>query len=140
MSEGSTLSLEKLTKVYLKITAKRTELKKAFDEEYGALTDERDRIKQALLEHCKEHNVDSVRTSEGLFYRSVKQSYWTSDWESMYAFILENEVPEFFDKRLNQKNVREYLEENPDKLPKGLNSDSTYTIKSRDRILHPLRS
>ncbi len=131
MSEGSTLSLEKLTKVYLKITAKRTELKKAFDEEYGALTDERDRIKQALLEHCKEHNVDSVRTSEGLFYRSVKQSYWTSDWESMYAFILENEVPEFFDKRLNQKNVREYLEENPDKLPKGLNSDSTYTISVR---------
>jgi hypothetical protein len=131
MSEGSTLSLEKLTRVYLKITAKRTELKKAFDEEYGALTDERDRIKQALLEHCKEHNVDSVRTSEGLFYRSIKQSYWTSDWESMYEFILENEVPEFFDKRLNQKNVREYLEENPDKLPKGLNSDSTYTISVR---------
>jgi hypothetical protein len=131
MSEGSTLSLEKLTKVYLKITAKRTELKKAFDEEYGALTNERDRIKQALLEHCKEHNVDSVRTSEGLFYRSVRQSYWTNDWESMYEFVLENEVPEFFDKRLNQKNVREYLEENPDKLPKGLNSDSTYTISVR---------
>jgi len=131
MSEGSTLSLEKLTKVYLKITAKRTELKKAFDEEYGALTNERDRIKQALLEHCKEHNVDSVRTSEGLFYRSVRQSYLTNDWESMYEFVLENEVPEFFDKRLNQKNVREYLEENPDKLPKGLNSDSTYTISVR---------
>ena len=58
MSEGSTLSLEKLTKVYLKITAKRTELKKAFDEEYGALTNERDRIKQALLEHCKEQTPE----------------------------------------------------------------------------------
>lgn len=131
MAESSTLSLEKLTKVYLKITEKRTELKKAFDEEYGTLTDERDRIKRALLDHCKEHGVDSVKTSEGLFYRSIKQSYWTSDWESMYEFILENEVPEFFDKRLNQKNVRQYLEENPDKLPKGLNSDSTYTISVR---------
>jgi len=131
MAESSALSLEKLTKVYLKITEKRTELKKAFDEEYGTLTDERDRIKRALLDHCKEHGVDSVKTSEGLFYRSIKQSYWTSDWESMYEFILENEVPEFFDKRLNQKNVRQYLEENPDKLPKGLNSDSTYTISVR---------
>ena len=36
MAESSTLSLEKLTKVYLKITDKRTELKKAFDEEYGS--------------------------------------------------------------------------------------------------------
>jgi len=131
MSEGSTLSLEKLTKVYLKMTAKRTELKSAFDAEYNLLTQERDKVKQALLNYCKENNVDSLKTPEGLFYRSVKQSYWTSDWESMYEFILENEVPEFFDKRLNQKNVRQYLEENPDKLPKGLNSDSSYTLSVR---------
>lgn len=125
------MSVEKLTKVYLKITAKRTELKTAFDKEYDALTEQRDRIKQALLEHCKEHNVDSVRTSEGLFYRSVTSKYWTSDWESMYEFILENEVPEFFDKRLNQKNIKQFLEENPEKMPKGLNSDSSYTISVR---------
>jgi hypothetical protein len=125
------MSVEKLTKVYLKITAKRTEIKTAFDKEYDALTEQRDRIKQALLEHCKEHNVDSVRTSEGLFYRSVTSKYWTSDWESMYEFILENEVPEFFDKRLNQKNIKQFLEENPEKMPKGLNSDSSYTISVR---------
>ena len=125
------MSVEKLTKVYLKITAKRTEIKTAFDKEYDALTEQRDRIKQALLEHCKEHNVDSVRTSEGLFYRSVTSKYWTSDWESKYEFILENEVPEFFDKRLNQKNIKQFLEENPEKMPKGLNSDSSYTISVR---------
>jgi hypothetical protein len=131
MEEDSHLSVDKLTKVYLKITAKRSELKKAFDEEYQRLSDARDKIKLALLEHCKEHNVNSVRTEEGLFYRTVKQSFWTNDWESMYEFILDNKVPEFFDKRLNQKNVREFLEANPDKLPKGLNSDSTYTISVR---------
>ena len=125
------MSVEKHTKVYLKITAKRTEIKTAFEKEYDALTEQRDRIKQALLEHCKEHNVDSVRTSEGLFYRSVTSKYWTSDWESMYEFILENEVPEFFDKRLNQKNIKQFLEENPEKMPKGLNSDSSYTISVR---------
>ena len=131
MAEESTMSVDKLVKVYLKITAERTAIKKEFDDKYAALTESRDRIKQALLDYCKEQGVESVRTSEGLFYRTVKRNYWTSDWDSMYQFVIENKVPEFFDKRLNQKNVREFLDENPDKLPKGLNSDSTYTISVR---------
>ena len=131
MAEESTMSVDKLVKVYLKITAERTARKKEFDDKYAALTESRDRIKQALLDYCKEQGVESVRTSEGLFYRTVKRNYWTSDWDSMYQFVIENKVPEFFDKRLNQKNVREFLDENPDKLPKGLNSDSTYTISVR---------
>ena len=131
MAEESTMSVDKLVKVYLKITAERTAIKKEFDDKYAALTESRDRIKQALLNYCKEQGVESVRTSEGLFYRTVKRNYWTSDWDSMYEFIIENKVPEFFDKRLNQKNVREFLDQNPDKLPKGLNSDSTYTISVR---------
>ena len=131
MAEESTMSVDKLVKVYLKITAERTAIKKEFDDKYAALTESRDRIKQALLNYCKEQGVESVRTSEGLFYRTVKRNYWTSDWNSMYEFIIENKVPEFFDKRLNQKNVREFLDDNPDKLPKGLNSDSTYTISVR---------
>ena len=48
-----------------------------------------------------------------------------------FGFHITLFLPEFFDKRLNQKNVREFLDENPDKLPKGLNSDSTYTISVR---------
>ena len=131
MSGAGSVSLEKLTKVYLKISNKRSQLKKEFDKEEELLVAQQDKIKQALLEHCKEHDVSSVKTSEGLFYRSVRQKYWTSDWESMYEFVLENEIPEFFDKRLNQKNIKQFLEENPDKMPKGLNSDSTYTISVR---------
>ena len=48
----------------------------------------------------------------------------------MREFILEHEVPEFLDKRLNQKNVREFLE-NPDLLPKGLNVDAEYALTIR---------
>jgi hypothetical protein len=49
----------------------------------------------------------------------------------MYKFVLQHEVPEFFDKRLNQTNVRQFLEENPDILPEGLNVDSEFTISVR---------
>jgi hypothetical protein len=49
----------------------------------------------------------------------------------MYNFVLENKVPEFFEKRLNQSVVKSYLEDNPDKMPPGLNVDSEYTVVVR---------
>ena len=90
-------------------------------------------MKHALLEYCKEHEVDSVRTASGLFYRTVKQRYWTSDWESMHGFIMQHNLPDFFEKRLNQTHVRQFLEENPDLSPAGLNVDSEYTISVRKK-------
>ena len=125
--------VEKLTKTYLKIKQKRSELSAEYKEQDEKLVAQLDKIKAALLGYCKEQGVESVRTSEGMFYRSAKTRYWTSDWESMYKFVLENEVPEFFDKRLNQTNVKQYLEENPEKVPKGLQVDSEYVISVRKK-------
>ena len=112
--ENGKLSAEKLTKIYLKIKAKRAELSAKFKEEDQELNAQLEQVKKALLEYCNDHGVDSVKTTEGLFYRSVKTRYWTSDWSAMYEFVLEHEVPEFFDKRLNQSNVKQFLEDNPD--------------------------
>ena len=125
--------LDKLTRIYLKIKAKRNELSIEFKDKDGELKDQQDIIKKALLDHCKEHDVESVKTSEGLFYRTVKTRYWTSDWESMYKFINQNNVPEFFEKRLNQGNVKQFLEENPECVPPGLNVDSEYIITVRKK-------
>ena len=122
---------EKLTTVYLKIKDKRAELSADFKEKDAELVEQLDKVKRALLDYCEEQGVDSVRTSSGLFYRSAKTRYWTSDWSSMHEFILENEVPELLDKRVNQNNIKQYLEENPDKVPKGLNVDSEYIVSVR---------
>ncbi len=125
------LNAEKLTTVYLKIKDKRSELSAEFKEKDAELSDQLNKVKKALLEYCQEQGVDSVRTSAGLFYRSARTRYWTSDWSSMHEFILENEVPELLDKRVNQSNMKQYLEENPDQVPKGLNVDSEYVVSVR---------
>lgn len=123
--------LAKMTKVYLKIKAERDRLSAEYKEADGELVSQQDKIKNALLGYLKENELKSVKTDAGTFYRTVKQKYWTSDWENMHKFILEHEVPEFLDKRLNQKNVREFLEENPDLLPKGLNVDAEFALTIR---------
>jgi len=131
MSEANEVPVDKLTKAYLKIKAKRAEIAAAYKLEEGALSKQQDQIKKALLEYCKTQNLDSVRTAAGLFYRSIKTRYWTSDWDSMNQFIIQHEIPEFFEKKLNQTVVKQFLEENPDLLPPGLNVDSEYTLTIR---------
>lgn len=125
------IPVEKLVKIYLKMRDKHGELSQQFKQTEEALKDQMAKIKGALLDHCKEHSVESVRTSEGLFFRTTKQSYWTNDWESMGNFIVEHQVPELFEKRLNQGNMKQFLEENPDLLPPGLNVESQYSVTVR---------
>lgn len=125
------VSVERLTKAYLKIKAKRSELSAEFKKADEELSSQQDRIKKALLDYCKDQNVESVKTAEGTFYRSVRTKYWTSDWSSMYKFVIDNNLPEFFTKSLNQTNVKQYLEDNPEKVPAGLNVESEYVISVR---------
>jgi hypothetical protein len=130
---STNLTPHRLTETYLKIKAKRAELSAEFKDKDSELADNLEIVKRALLKYCEDEGVESVKTSAGMFYRSVKTRYWTSDWESMYKFVMENEVPEFFDKRLNQGNVRQFLEDNPDLVPRGLNVDSEYAVAVRKK-------
>lgn len=122
---------EKLVKVYLKMKAKHDEMRIAYESEEKKLKAQMDKVKSALLAFCKEQNVDSVRTGEGLFYRTVKEDYWTNNWEAMHKFIIEHNAPQLLHQRIHQTNLKEFLEANPDLLPPGLNVDSEYTITVR---------
>ena len=128
MSEetNNSVSVERLVKVYLKMNAKLGEMRATYEAEEKALKEKMGAVKSALLTYCKEQNVESVRTAEGLFYRGVTQRYWTSDWASMGAFVVEHNVPELLEKRLHQGNMKQFLEEHPELLPPGLNVDSEY--------------
>ena len=120
-------------KTYLKIRDERAKLSAEFKEKDSTLSRQLDRVKQGLLDYCNAHGVESVRTSEGLFYRSTRQRFWTNDWEKMHAFIMEHGVPELLEKRLNQTNFKQFLEENPESKPEGLNIDSEYSIAVRKK-------
>ena len=127
------ITAEKLTKAYIKIRDERAKLSAEYKEKDSVLSRQVERVKQGLLDYCKEHSVESVRTSEGLFYRSVKQKFWTNDWEKMHAFIMEHNVPELLEKRLNQTNLKQFLEENPESQPDCLNVDSEYSMSVRKK-------
>lgn len=131
--DGGTVPPEKLVKVYLKMREAREKMVKAHEAQLEQLEAAMKQVKQGLLDYCKDQNVDSVRLADGsgMFYRTVKKRFWTSDWESMSRFILEHKVPELLEKRLHQGNTQAFLDQHPDLLPPGLNVDSEYTITVR---------
>lgn len=131
MSEETNLSADKLAEIYIKIRDARAKLKEEYEEQDAAAKEQQDLIAEQMLAICKEQNADSIKTQAGTIIRKVDTRYWTSDWESMYQFIQENDAYPLLEKRIHQTNMRQFLEENPDLLPAGLMTDSKYTIVVR---------
>ena len=74
------VSIEKLVKAYIKIRDKRSELSTKFKEEDDVLSKKVNKIKSALLEHCKEHN--SLDLSNNVIGQAIGRTC-TSLYESM---------------------------------------------------------
>lgn len=129
----SPLSMEDLVTVYVTIRDRKREIEAQVAEQIKELDEELSIISAALLDACKDIGADSIRTKSGTVIRSVKSKYWTNDWESMWAFIRDNNAMELLEKRIHQTNMKQFLEENQDKHPAGLNIDSEFTITVRKK-------
>ena len=121
----------KLVQVYIKIRDAKEVERKEMEEEIGALEAQLEAVEQELLELCKTTGQDGGKTQFGSFTRSVKTRYWTSDWDSMYKFIREHDVPEVLERRIHQGNFVDMLKENPNIMPAGVNVESKYSITVR---------
>ena len=124
-------SVEQLVSVFIKIRDARDAARRAWEEQEADFNEQLDMIDQQLLDICKETGADSIKTKYGTAIRSVKSRYWTNDWERFYDFMFEYDAPELLEKRIHQTHMKQFLEENPDLLPAGLNVDSQYTITVR---------
>jgi hypothetical protein len=120
----SELTADRLAKIYVKIREKRRELSKQDD----ALKEQLDAVASQLLEICKEQGATTIRTEHGTVSRRTTKNFWTSDWESFYKFIKDNDAFSLMFQRINNTNMAQYLEENPDVHPPGLNADVTQSI------------
>lgn len=120
--------LEKLTRVYIKMRDKKAEITQELDGKIAKIDQDMKAVKTAILDHMKAIGAESLRTEAGTVYRTVRTMYATSDWESMHKFILEQGVPELLEKRIQQTNMKAFLEENPDLLPPGLNANAEYSV------------
>jgi hypothetical protein len=129
--EGGSVDLNSMAATYIKIRDKRNDLRRAYEADDVVLANDMQVLESEMLAVCKQSNAESIRTSAGTIIRSIKSRYTTSDWDSMYRFIQEHDAYGLLEKRLHQTHMKQFLEENPELLPMGLNVDREYTVVVR---------
>lgn len=117
-------TIDKLTKVYVKIRDKRRELEET-DKELKA---QLDMISDKILEICKEQGTFTLRTEFGTVSRRLTKHYWTSDWDALAKFIKQHDAFSLLQQRINNTNMAQFLEDNPELHPPGLNADVKQTV------------
>jgi hypothetical protein len=125
------IPLDKLAKVYRKIYGKINELTTQYESQLEELKSQQEEIKNAMKDEMVALGLQSVKTDEGTIILSQKTRYYTDDWDSFKSFAVEHDALDLFEKRISQKNMALFLEENPGMVPAGLNSMSEVSVSVR---------
>ena len=127
MSTEHKVPASELAKLYRRMRDSIQELEskiKEIKEQQIVVTDK-------MLELCNEEGVNSMNTPEGTIIRSVRSTYWTSDWEKMHEYIKDNDALFLLEKRISNKAMKEFIADHPDDLPAGLQANNKYVISVR---------
>jgi hypothetical protein len=128
---SDSVSIEEMVEAYRKVRDTIAKRKEVFETQMKRLEDSLEVISSSILEFCNEHNLDSVKTPMGTVSRRVQSRYWTNDWESMYNFVVAQNIPFVLEKRIHNGNMQQFLDENPDLMPMGLQLDRKFVIQVR---------
>ena len=120
-----------LVEVYRKIRDAVHAKEEQHKSEMAVLQKQLDSVSKALLDVCNGLNADSIKTPHGTISRRVSERYWTTDWESMHKFIKENDAVFLLEQRIHNGNMKQFLADNPDMLPVGLQCDRKYVLHVR---------
>jgi hypothetical protein len=126
MSE--TVKADRLVKAYISMRDKRAELSREYANADKKIEAQMEMVESELVKMCKDIGADSLRTSFGNVYRTIKTTYETSDWENLYNFIVEHNIPHVLQRRISPLNMKQFLEENPTLMPIGMNVNNKYAV------------
>lgn len=128
------MDIEKLTKAYIAIRDRRTEIKKAFDEQYNDLGSKLDRLEAELLRFMQDNKSEAIKTTFGTVYRQEEVKPSCSDWSALDAWEKANpdiNASDILEKRVSKKFITEYMEANDGALPPGVSIYREYVARVR---------
>ena len=124
-------SADKLVSAYRNLRDAIRAKEAEHEKDVAGLKEQLELISDELIKLCNEHDMDSIRTASGTVSRRVQTRFWTDDWGEMYDFAKEHDALHLFQKRLHTENMKQFLEENPDLLPRGLQTERKYVVSVR---------
>ena len=131
MTTEDLVPMDRLAKIYLKIRTSVQLLTQDYEKQKAGLEAQKSEIANAMRDQMKALGSKSVKTEYGTVMLGVKTRYTTQDWDSFKDFCIKNNTIDLLERRIAQRNMAKWLEENPEAVPPGLNSDSEYEVTVR---------
>lgn len=131
MTTEEVVPMDTLARVYLRMRNKISAVTQKYEAEVNEIKEQQAEIVNAMREQMKALGSKSIRTDSGTVMMKLSTRYMTHDWDAFKTFVIENKVVELLERRIAQKNMAKFLEDNPDLVPPGLNSESEYEISVR---------
>jgi hypothetical protein len=123
----SALNAATLAGIYIKM---REEIR-VLEDKVKEIKEKQGLVANTLLELCNEEDANTISTPAGTISRRLQSNYWTSDWDSFYRFMGEHEAYHLLEKRIHNGNMKEFLADNKDAVPMGLQAKQQYVISVR---------
>ena len=124
-------NIEELVADYLEMRRLREDLKSIFERDDGELKNAMEAIKVSLLAVCNDTNTNGFKTMSGTVTRQVKERYFCTDWDAFKDFIEKEGSIDLLERRISQKNFKEFMESRENGLPLGVNAMREYDIVVR---------
>lgn len=114
------MKLNELVEKYIAIRDKRAQLKAKYEAKAAVLDGVLDKIEATLLKTFDDVGMDSVKTSAGTAYRTLRTTASVADWDAFFAYVKEHNAWEMLERRCSKTAVEQFRAANDD-LPPGLN-------------------
>lgn len=125
------MDINKMTKVYVRIRDARAAATKVYEDADRKLKEQLEMAGNQLLKYLQDNKIQSLRTDAGTVYTEEDLKPSASDWDALYAFIVEHNAFEALEKRIKKTFVKEYMEANDGALPPGVSVHREHVARVR---------
>lgn len=125
------LQVERLARAYVSIRDARSAATAAHEKADKELKAKQDKIGAVMLGFLAEHGIDSAATEAGTFYRQEELTPTGADWQAFYAWIAKHNAFDALERRIKKTFIRQYMEENANAIPPGVNVFREYVVRVR---------
>lgn len=115
---------EQLVKLYIKLRDAIAEK----ENEIKVRQKKQDIIEGVLLTRCQDAGGNISIPNVGRVTQKISKRYWTSNWPALYQIIKKHDAFHLLHQRITNTAMEQFLEDNPDIMPEGLNLDSKQTV------------
>jgi hypothetical protein len=113
------------------LKARETELKAEMEAKLAPVSQRRELVSLALLDHLNRSAASSIKTPEGTVYLYTQKTTSIVDGDALWEWAKKHDASDVFQRRINQSAVEGHNEANPNDPVAGLHTESIISARVR---------